>query len=626
MLLLLTYQLPQLSMAVTDLLGTALIDPSAVNEEIGIFGGLSLFGLIVLFRVLSHTRQSFADVDPESDNVIMALWLVILVIHAVCAVLTIPAFFNAVPDFPGATGYQGMIGFIIYLFPIIFLISLILSAYGTIKSFTVKSRKSWGFKEALIIVIFIFAWIPIVGHFIDNGENLRNHSVYNTTWSGNSQFKDMVEGMGYEVYGIQSSLSALLRMNRSVCLVFFGPTQFYNPLADIPFFLELFKDPYTSMLICDDHGSTGMLMIDMFLSTLVTANPMPLGLFVNGILHDNASYDRAPWFPIIEDFESHPTTAGVSQVVLSKASAVLGGDLFSFFGWNAIGRTSVEYSWVDVNGDHMYKYENDNYPIPPILDDIIAGFGLNLSEGLPLGGYPQVTFAANEMSSGNRLFLSTDASLFNNELIGLYDNQVFGENIIEWLTNGNRSIAVVFDESHNIPRGTREFSSSAMFGLFQGYVNWLSTNPFLSWIYPLWALRTIRSWLPKEGDKKKKKKEEEKKSEELEDELKFRTSSFFAKKINWYRINKKYNQALIMLYRRVERKINKLMGVTNPTIENITNKISQERGKYFNATNLEKLTTFLQKMDDIKNDRITIADEQEFQDLFLDMGWVSDNI
>ncbi|MCP4764585.1 MAG: hypothetical protein GY870_22615, partial [archaeon] len=220
---------------------------------------------------------------------------------------------------------------------------------------------------------------------------------------------------------------------------------------------------------------------------------------------------------------------------------------------------------------------------------------------------------------------TTDASMFNNELLDSYDNAQFGKNIINWLTKQNKSIAVVFDESHNIPYGTREFSSVAMFGFIQGYVNWLSTNPLISWIYPLYALRTVKRWLPKDEDKKKKKKKEEIRSSKERDELQFRTSSFFAQKINWYRINQEYNQALILLNRRVERKVMNLMEGVAPTAVNIIEKISAERGKYLSKVDLERIRNYLEKMEAIKSKQIEVVDILEFNDIFFEMNWFNEN-
>jgi len=361
-------------------------------------------------------------------------------------------------------------------------------------------------------------------------------------------------------------------------------------------------------------------MLEMFLSSSLSGNPIPLALFPKGVLWENetGSYAKNPMFPIIDvSGNSHPTTAGVNKVILSNASCILLGDLF---GWTSVGTTSSSYSFIDSNGNGMYD-PSDAFDIPIDLSAYMSGF----EEGIPLGGYPLVTFAYNELPWGDKIFITSDASMFNNELINIHDNLQFAGNIVDWLTGGdNDNFVVVFDESHNIPFGQVEFSSPAMFGLFQGYVNWLSINPFLSWFYPLWALRTLSKWIPKKEDKKKKKKKEEEEVEKEIEELKFRTSSFFAKKINWYRMNKKYNQALILLFRRVERKINKMMIGISPTVDNIIEKIQEERGKYISKENVTRMRSFLSKMLEIKGNKINIVDEEEFNDIFFQMSWIAE--
>ncbi|MHA1819489.1 MAG: hypothetical protein ACTSU2_16645 [Promethearchaeota archaeon] len=628
MLVLFSLSIGNISSKFTYLLVNGLIKNFDIIQPTDISSGLvSIFLYFAAIRVINKTKMAFGDVEPEKDSVILTLWILIVLIHILAIILAVPAFMAPLPDVPNATGYEATLVYLVYVLLLVYIIKLGISAYKSIKEFQLtKRKKAWGFKEAFLIVVFFLSWMPLVGHFIDHGQNTRDHSIYNPTWAGTSEFKQTVEDMGYDVYSVQSSLSALLSLNRSFVLIILGPTQYYNPLSEIPFFMQMFKDPYFSMLISDDHGSTTSLMIDMFLSSSHGNNTVPLALFPNGILWDNDSYVKAPYFPIIQNFESHPTTQGVHKVILSKASCILGGDLFSSFGWHTIGRTSVQYSFMDVNQDGKYKYEDDNYPLPQALTNIIANFGLNFSHGIPLGGYPQVTFAYNEMSAGNRLFLTTDASMFNNELINQYDNKKFAQNIVNWLTRGNKSIAVVFDESHNLKRGTLELTSATVFGIFQGYVNWLSMNPFLSWIYPLWAYRSLRNWISPKKDKKKKKKKEEEKAKEKEEELKFRTSSFFSKKINWYKTNKEYNKALILLFGRLSRKINKMLGGLPFTTENIMNIIEETKGKYLDKDSKSRIQKLLEKMEQIKKNKVKIEDEEEFNNIFFEMEFVNEKI
>jgi hypothetical protein len=614
-------------------IGDIMVSPELLNtetmQELGIKGGISLLWFIISFRVVSRTRSSFGDVEPENDATIVAIWAIIILINVSAIVInitTIIAFMNTRIEFPTAPGYIGMVSFLIFVFPAVYIIKLGMSALKSVKLFRKETKKTNTLKTTLFILLFFFSWFPILAHYVDRGMNSRNHSIYNDSpWAGSSDFRDHVnETMEYDVYSIHSSLSTIIRMNKSVLLIILGPTSSYNPIAEIPFFIDMFKNPDIdfSMLISDDHGSTTTLMLEMFLSSSLSGNPIPLAIFPKGVLWENetGSYSKNPMFPIIDvSGNSHPTTSGVSKVILSNASCILLGDLF---GWTSVGSTSSSYSFIDYDGNGMYD-TRDAFEIPGDMSAILSGF----EGGIPLGGYPLVTFAYNELSWGDKIFITSDASMFNNELINREDNKIFAGNIVDWLTNGdNDNFVVVFDESHNIPFGKVEFTSPAMFGLFQGYVNWLSINPFLSWIYPIWALRTLSGWIPKKDDKKKKKKKKEEEVEKEIEELKFRTSSFFAKKINWYRVNKKYNQALILLFRRVERKINKMMAGISPTVNNIIEKIQEERGKYITKENIIRIRSFLTKMLEIKGNKINVVSEEEFNDYFFQMSWIAEII
>ena len=111
--------------------------------------------------------------------------------------------------------------------------------------------------------------------------------------------------------------------------------------------------------------------------------------------------------------------------------------------------------------------------------------------------------------TGNaRIFVSADASLFNNELLNEdgYDNQQFAINIINWLTREDEDDdkddwMIVFDEAHIRPERSRDVSSAGIFGFIIQYIVQLSTNPLTAWIYPLLAVYTLRRYLPKKDEK-----------------------------------------------------------------------------------------------------------------------------
>jgi hypothetical protein len=352
---------------------------------------------------------------------------------------------------------------------------------------------------------------------------------------------------------------------------------------------------------------------------------IPVTIFPDGLLYDNESYDTNPKFPVIRDLEVHPTTTGVSQIILSRASAAAGGPLVDYFGWNVIGRSSSRYSYVDKNGDGIYRYDDDNVDLSFITNSI-PNFPENMSK-LPLG-YPFTPTVFMAKDTGNtRVFVTSDASMFNNELINEpgYDNQQFAINIIDWLTRyGNPNDWIIaFDEAHIRPEFTRDLSSPGIFGYIIQYIVHLSTNKITAWIYPLLAVYTLRKYLPRK--EKKKEKEIEKKQEEKEEKLKFRTSSFFAKKIKEYREKDQYRKAILLLYRRVERKLHAQLGERKISPKSVEDLI-KAKDKNINKSKVKRITRFIEIIENLKKGRENLRDEVDFENLFYEMEWAVNNI
>jgi hypothetical protein len=494
------------------------------------------------------------------------------------------------------------------------------------KSREVQSRKKVKtgsiYKEALFLVIFLFAFVPLFGPIFDQGRNDQNFSVYNSDWNGGSKFHDALKSQGYDVMSIQSSLSATERLNKSILLILFGPNQYYNPVFEIPFFIDFFNNQsHNSILILHDQGSTSWLLWEIFLAGAMDPDiggTIPVTIFADGTLRDNLSYDTRTDFPIINTFSGHPTTNGINNVVLSHSSAAVGGPFVSYFGWDIVG-TSSEYSYVDKDNDHVYRYADDNVNIGPIAA-ALPGFPTKW----PLGIYPQVVFMAKDTGNG-RIFVSADASMFDNELIDLYDNRQFGINIVNWLTYGDPKAnwIIAFDEAHIRPEYSRDLTSAGIYGFFMQYIIQLSTNPITAWIYPVIALYTLRKYLPKKGGKKEKKKAA--KQEKIEEKEKFRTSSFFAEKIEWYREKAKYGKALILLYRRLERKLNTLLKGKKITSKNVIDMVTSKETK-INKLKIKRISKFMDRMIAIKEGKSKVKNEEDFESLFFEMEWVVNNI
>jgi len=487
-----------------------------------------------------------------------------------------------------------------------------------------KSKTGSAYREALFLVIFLFTFIPLFGPIFDQGKNDQNFSIYNEDWNGASDFRNALIDDDYEVMTIQSSLSATERLDKSILLVLLGPNLFYNPIFEIPYFMDFFDNTTkNSLFICHDHGSTSTLLWEIFIASALDPHlqgAIPVTIFANGILRDNGSYHVAPDFPVIQSFSAHPTTVGISDVILSEASAAVGGPFLTYFGWDIVG-SSTSYGYVDKNDDHMYNFDDDFVDLS-LMGAMLPGF----PDKWPLGGYSQSVFMAKDAIT-SRVFVSADASLFNNELISEpgYDNLQFGLNIINWLTYGEpkEDWIIVFDEAHIRPELTRDMTSAGIFGFITQYIIHLSTNPITAWIYPILAIYSLKKYLPKKDEKSEKKKADE--QEKKEEREKFRTSSFFAEKIGWYREKGRYGKALTLLYRRLERKLNALLRGQKITTKNVIELVISKEPKT-TKIKIRRIAKFMDAIIAIKEGKSKVKNEQEFEDLYYEMEWVVNNV
>ncbi|UYP48174.1 hypothetical protein NEF87_004459 [Candidatus Lokiarchaeum ossiferum] len=651
-----------------------------VIVPLAIGGAVVLVSLIFTLRSLNKLQQSFLNLNISGKTKIIMIVALVVVYSATL----FPLYFSVKACI---TTTALLVSYLNYI-PLIFMAIVAFSAISSLSSATKNisteriasgesgSKSSFGIKTALMVMVLILMWLPIVYPVVDGGENKKTNSIYNPLWNGWSNFREALEADtedgGYTVMSVQSSLSTISQLDKTkqVILVIPGPNVFYNPAAEVPYLLEAFSSNF-SMFICDDHGTTETLMTEMFaasIGVLGFEHATPLTFFPKGILYENNTYSNGdpmywknPTFPIISDFPAHEINQGIDQVVLGQATAFLGGSMLNMLGWNFIGQTSGSYSYIDTSGDGMYDPLEDVYTLGGNIGDVLTSVSSDNAEmgiattmlkgGFPLGGYEQAVFSTKDMGvnvaaingvHSNRVFCATDASWLNNELTSIdeFDNLQMGLNAMDWLTCGraHSDVIVVFDEAHitldeqeslfgvNLA-GRTEINSAASFGAVQGYVNWLSTNPILGLVYPLFALQTLRKWIPKEGNKKKIQLKDLEAAEREKSILKFRTSSFFAQKINWYRQHKKYNQALLQLYRRMERKLNRLLGNSGDrSIDAILRAIRVERGKYLSKDHFNRIKRFLEMMFDIKRNKTVIKEEREFETLFMEMSWVNDHI
>jgi hypothetical protein len=560
-----------------------------------------------------------------SKGIILVFITIYLIIYGIGISLFITNYDEGIPLF---ITYLPLLCFIGAAFSGLYLIIFIKKVHTHRILETKSKKKSTGsvYKYALFIIIFTFSFIPLLAPIIDQGQNDQNFSVYNEDWNGCSDFKLLIEEEGYETHSIQSTLSTTERVNKSVVLVILGANGFYNPVYELPYFMD-FLENGNSILLCHDHGTTSTLLWEIFFANILNPDVkdiIPITIFPDGILRDHASYKKTPEFPVITTFKDHPITKGINEIILSHCSAAVGGPFVEYSGWDVLGYSSAQ-SFVDQNDDDDFDPDDDYIDISFVADSIGEDFPDELLE-FPLGVYPQAVFMAKE-AEDSRIVVSSDASLFDNELINEdgYDNQKLALNMIQWLTHGDKDDWIIaFDEAHIRPETSRDMTSAGIFGFYIQYIVHLSTNPITAWIYPVLAILTLNKYLPK----KNKKKEEEKKAKEeekKEERARFRTSSFFAKKIEWYREKARYGKAITLLYRRLERQLNTLLGGRKITTKNVIDMVT---GKDPTVTKLKtrRISRFIDRILLIKAGKRKIKNEHEFEELFFEMEWVSSNL
>jgi hypothetical protein len=151
----------------------------------------------------------------------------------------------------------------------------------------------------------------------------------------------------------------------------------------------------------------------------------------------------------------------------------------------------------------------------------------------------------------------------------------------------------------------------------------LSTNPITAWIYPLLAIYSLKKYLPKKDKKEEKKKAQE--QEKKEERERFRTSSFFAEKIEWYREKNRYGKALTLLYRRLERILNALLRGRKITTQNVLDLVIAKEPK-ITKLKIRRITKFMDTIIAIKEGKSKVKNEQDFENLYFEMEWVVNNI
>ncbi len=393
-----------------------------------------------------------------------------------------------------------------------------------------------GWKQAIQITLFVLSWFPIgfiVGSTLFGVGNTysQDFSIYNNDWNGLSDFRISLESDGYTVKAIQSSMGVIQRYKGNACLVIMGPVRDFSFDAILTITTHLAMGG--SVLIADDFGTTNAsfyLLNNRLLQIFGGAQLQQYGVsgflsFTGGVLYDLDSYDKSPRLPVITDFGGYVADPSIYQGVaengglhLNWASALSPRSLLGAagFAWSSVR------AWCETD-------VTSNNPVP---DENEWKGRLPVAGAVPLGN--------------GRLVAMSDPSAFDNDMWGRFTgNQIFGMNVIHWLTRNNRDIPIIFCESLLAqPWNSAEF----FYGLFLGRALWMTTNVWFAPIYPLSTAIGIKKYLPDI------KKPEVKSVSEV---FVRRGQTYFSERMAYYRTEGNYARVIKMLYRKLKRSITK---------------------------------------------------------------------
>ncbi|MHA1126466.1 MAG: DUF4350 domain-containing protein [Candidatus Heimdallarchaeota archaeon] len=478
----------------------------------------------------------------------------------------------------------------------------------------------------LISILFIIFCLPIVLSVTRIGQvGTRQFSIYNTNWDGTSELRSTLESNGYEFRPIVSTLNTLTRTEEAGVLAIIGPTVFFDPSETAA--LAYFIARGGSVILADDFGSANNILslINTILQTFIGQIPDApsinfLGMKINNsLLMDSLSYHLSPVMPVLREFPVNtggPDLTSISRVVTSFPSAIY------FYGPSEAD--SEQLIWAP-----QYTYNSSVTITPGIavstdkawLETDIEGAknGDFFPDDYETGGVPFSVMMALPLGAvgvGNILICS-DPSIFVNDLMNLpsYDNRQLAVTLFDWLDINNTGV-IYYDESHlsaATGRGILQiFDPFSYVRMYLRFVDSFTMFPLLAPLFPIITLLMLRRNRPKT----------KKPSPLLMTKIKRqRSRSFFAARMTWYINYQQFDEALVLLYRRLVRRLQKKLGlVAEIDVEQVINLLGTHFPHQFN---MNETSAMLLRVADILNNKRKIT-EEEFTELVLEIRSIED--
>jgi len=437
-----------------------------------------------------------------------------------------------------------------------------------------KPKKTLNKGAIFLFIVFVFFALPIFLTLFQFGNvSDQPYSVYNTGDEGCSQFRENIEVMGYETSAIISSYAEITKfpedypLNKTVLFII-GPKTLFFPTE--PFHLIDLLDAGGRVAFLQDLGTANEgLMFLGFFSLFAYANPFDLP-FEDGYLCQGLG--------------------GSTDSVAFDATLTIAGGSYNVRFWTATPIAGMGFTQVDFTAATVWLDLNKNFNQDP--EDVTQS-----------GGY------AITASSSNMLLIS-DPDIVTNKLMNEpgYQNSAFANALVDALTGSDTSWKIIFDESHQLKQG---YSGAFYFGTIIAIEDFF----LLSWLFaplgPYMAFKITKRFIP----------EAEKPEKVKLSKVKREGESLYSKRLNWFKLRRRYEKALTLLYRRLKRSLTKILNVKgfdkDEVIHNIFNNYPE--GEIDEKRVVKAFETF----EAVEKGRRVLY-EEEFMKIFLEMQWISD--
>lgn len=215
------------------------------------------------------------------------------------------------------------------------------------------------------------------------------YSPFNVEWDGCSEIASTSHSV------ILASYDRPLPLGSSLLAIIGPATQFSR---DESLKIRGFMEAGGTVLLADDFGTGNSLLEHLSVPAKFSKKP----------LADLLYYSKTPSFPFIFDFALSSVTANITALLLNRPSYLETGNLSQV----TTLASSSPFSFIDVNGD--------NRPAP---NETISSYPVVASTGVGTG----------------LLVLVSDPGIFTNEMIHLYGNMQFFQNLLKM---GNASLFI----------------------------------------------------------------------------------------------------------------------------------------------------------------------------------------